>query len=143
MVEYGYLSLLGISFGAATILPLSSEVVFIGMLAAGFNPYWCLLWASVGNTLGGLTNYYFGYLGKEDWLTKICKLSPQKVQKVKDWVRVKGALTAFFSFLPGIGDLIPFLLGYMRANVHVVWVSMCIGKLFRYILLMTGTLALI
>ena len=41
MVEYGYLSLLGISFGAATILPLSSEVVFVGMLAAGFNPYWC------------------------------------------------------------------------------------------------------
>ena len=79
MVEYGYLSLLGISFGAATILPLSSEVVFVGMLAAGFNPYWCLFWASLGNTLGGLTNYYFGYLGKEDWLTRICKLSPQKV----------------------------------------------------------------
>ncbi len=142
-MEYGYLSLFGISFGAATILPLSSEVVFLGMIAAGFNPYLCLFGASLGNTLGGLTNYYFGYLGKEDWLTRICKLSPQKVEKIKHWVYVKGALMSFFSFLPGVGDVIPFLLGYMRANVHVVWVSMCLGKLLRYILLMTGALAII
>ena len=142
-MEYGYLSLFGISFGAATILPLSSEVVFLGMIAAGFNPYLCLFGASLGNTLGGLTNYYFGYLGKEDWLTRICKLSPQKVEKIKHWVYVKGALMSFFSFLPGVGDVIPFLLGYMRANVHVVWVFMCLGKLLRYILLMTGALAII
>ncbi|MDR3056600.1 MAG: DedA family protein, partial [Prevotella sp.] len=42
-VEYGYIGLFLASFLAATILPLGSEVVFAGLLAAGLNGWTCVL----------------------------------------------------------------------------------------------------
>ena len=68
-VEYGYIGLFLASFLAATILPFGSEVVFVGLIAAGLNGWSCVLIASVGNWLGGMTNYYLGHLGKVEWIT--------------------------------------------------------------------------
>jgi membrane protein YqaA with SNARE-associated domain len=45
---------------------------------------------------------------------------------------------AFFSFLPVVGDLIAIALGYMRANVYIVNVSMFAGKFARYAAIMYG-----
>ena len=50
-IEYGYVGLAVISFLAATILPVGSEVFFMAMIAAGYPAGWCLWWASLGNTL--------------------------------------------------------------------------------------------
>ena len=38
----------------------------------------------------------------------------------------------FFVFLPGIGDFIPVALGFLRANIWIVAVSMFLGKAIRY-----------
>jgi len=45
---------------------------------------------------------------------------------------------AFFCFLPAVGDIIAIALGYMRANVYIVNVSMLLGKFVRYVALMYG-----
>lgn len=137
--EYGYAGLLIISFLAATILPIGSEVFFMAMIAAGFNAWWCLWWATLGNTLGGMTNYYLGRLGKIEWVEKYFNINRNKMQKIQAWLQYKGALTAFLSFLPAIGDIIPFGLGYLRANGYVTAVSMFAGKLARYAVLIYGT----
>lgn len=118
-IEYGYVGLAVISFLAATILPVGSEVFFMAMIAAGYPAGWCLWWASLGNTLGGMTNYYLGRLGKTEWLEKHLKFSAAKMAGVQEQLRYKGALSAFFSFLPAVGDVIPFVLGYMRASGSV------------------------
>ena len=99
-IEYGYVGLAVISFLAATILPVGSEVFFMAMIAAGYPAGWCLWWASLGNTLGGMTNYYLGRLGKTEWLEKHLKFSAAKMAGVQEQLRYKGALSAFFSFLP-------------------------------------------
>lgn len=138
-MEYGYAGLLAIAFLAATILPIGSEVFFMAMIAAGFNAGWCLFWATLGNTLGGMTNYYLGRLGKTEWAEKYFKISRHRMQKIRAWLQYKGALTAFFSFLPAVGDVIPFVLGYMRANGYVTAAAMFAGKLGRYALLIYGT----
>ena len=78
-IEYGYVGLAVISFLAATILPVGSEVFFMAMIAAGYPAGWCLWWASLGNTLGGMTNYYLGRLGKTEWLEKHLKFSAAKM----------------------------------------------------------------
>jgi len=135
---YGYTGLFLASFLAATILPLSSEVVFAAMILAKFDPWLCLIIASVGNWLGGMTNYYLGRLGKTEWIEKYLKPDKKKFKKVEAWMQNKGAWTAFFSFLPAVGDLIALVLGLMRANVYIVNISMFLGKFLRYAVLFYG-----
>ena len=125
-IEYGYVGLAVISFLAATILPVGSEVFFMAMIAAGYPAGWCLWWASLGNTLGGMTNYYLGRLGKTEWLEKHLKFSAAKMAGVQEQLRYKG-------------DVIPFVLGYMRASGSVTAAAMFAGKLARYALLVWGT----
>ena len=45
----------------------------------------------------------------------------------------KGALMAFFAFLPFVGEAIAIALGFMRSNVMLTTSSMFAGKLIRYI----------
>lgn len=138
LVEYGYIGLFIASFLAATILPLGSEFVFAGLIAAGASGWGCVTVATVGNWLGGMTNYYLGHAGKIEWIEKYLKVKKDKIDKMQHWLEGKGAWMAFFSFLPVIGDLIALALGYMRANVYIVNISMFAGKLIRYILIMYG-----
>lgn len=137
-IEYGYIGLFIASFLAATILPLGSEVVFVGLIALGLDAWLCVAVASVGNWLGGMTNYYLGRLGKIEWIEKYLKVSKQQIDKMQQWLDKKGAFMAFFSFLPVVGDIIALALGYMRANVHIVNFSMFLGKFIRYVLIMYG-----
>ena len=60
---YGYAGLFVSSFISATVLPMSSEVVFSAFVVGKFNLLYCVLWASLGNFLGGMTGYYLGWLG--------------------------------------------------------------------------------
>ena len=45
------------SFLAATVVPFSSDALLVGMLVAGCDPIECLISATIGNWLGGLTSY--------------------------------------------------------------------------------------
>lgn len=137
-VEYGYVGLFIASFLAATILPFGSEFVFVTLVAFGLDPWTCTIVASVGNWLGGMTNYYLGKLGKIEWIEKYLKIKKERIDKIQRWLEGKGAAMAFFSFLPVVGDIIAVALGYMRANVYVVNISMFSGKFLRYVLIMYG-----
>ena len=119
LIAYGYIGVFIASFLAATILPFSSEVVLTGVLLAG-------------NFLGGMSCYWLGMLGKVEWIEKYLKLDPVKLQKVQDWIKGKGSWMGFFVFLPGIGDFIAVALGFLRANIWVVAISMFLGKAIRY-----------
>ena len=46
-----YLGLFAVAFLAATVLPAYSEVLFAGMLTAGYDPFGLWAWATAGNTL--------------------------------------------------------------------------------------------
>lgn len=132
LISYGYIGIFIASFLAATILPFSSEVVLSGVLLAG-SSYWpCMIAATFGNFLGGMTCYYLGMVGKIEWIEKYLKMNINKLHKVQNWLKGKGAWVGFLIFLPVVGDLIAVGLGFLRANVWIVAISMLIGKTFRY-----------
>ena len=57
------LSLFASSFLSATLLPGNSEVVLMLLLLAGVShPWWLVLIATIGNSLGGVTNVILGRL---------------------------------------------------------------------------------
>ncbi|MCH5328446.1 MAG: DedA family protein [Coprobacter sp.] len=136
--EWGYVGLFISAFLAGSLLPLSSEAVLGILLVADFNPYICLFTATAGNWLGGVTCFYIGYLGKMEWIEKYLRIKPEKLKKMQQRLQKEGSLIAFFTFLPGIGDLIIVGLGLMRANVLIVNISMFAGKFLRYYLLTEG-----
>lgn len=124
------------SFLAGSIIPFSSEVLFGSMMLAGFDPVACLISTSLGNTLGGMTCYYIGRLGKMEWMTKYLKVKEATLHKYTTFLHGKGAWMGFFAWLPYAGEAIAIALGFLRANTLIVLISMFIGKTLRYLIMM-------
>lgn len=121
---------------AGSIIPFSSELVLVALVEVGLNPITCVLAAALGNTVGGMTCYYMGHLGKTDWIKKYFKVKKEKVDRMEAFLQGKGALMAFFAFLPFIGEVIAITLGFMRSNIWLTTTSMFAGKLIRYIVML-------
>lgn len=131
------------SFLAGSIVPFSSEVLLGAVLLAGFDPTACLISTTLGNTLGGMTCYYIGRLGKTEWMIKYFKVKETTLHKYMRFLQGKGAWMGFFAWLPYAGEAISIALGYLRANTFIVVISMFIGKLLRYLVLMLLILGII
>lgn len=136
LIDWGYPGLFVSAMLAGSIVPFSSEIVLLGLVKLGLDPTLCIISATLGNTAGGMTCYYIGRLGRIDWIEKYFKVKREKLEKMKRFLQGKGALMAFFAFLPAIGEVISIALGYMRSNVWLTLTSMFAGKLIRYIILL-------
>ena len=136
LIDWGYLGLFISALLAGSIVPFSSELVMIALIKVGLSPVMCVLFATLGNTIGGMTCYYMGRLGNVVWIEKYFKVKKEKVDKMVNFLQGKGALMAFFAFLPAIGEVISIALGFMRSNIWLTVASMFAGKLIRYILLL-------
>ncbi len=135
--QWGYLGLFLAAFLAATILPFASEIVFTGViLTMGLDPWACVAVATIGNTLGGLTCYWIGYLGKQEWIEKYLRVQKEKLDKWITIMQKYGGWFAFFSFLPAVGDFIAIAAGFLRCRLWIVVAAMTLGKLGRYIIWM-------
>lgn len=139
LIEWGYLGLFIATFLAGSIVPFSSELVLSGLLAAGANSMGCLLAASAGNVLGGMTCYGLGRLGKPDWIEHYLRVKPEKLDRMTRFLHGKGAWMSFFTFVPLVGDLVAVGLGYLRANIWITVMGMTLGKTLRYLLWMQLT----
>ncbi len=135
-IAWGYPGLFISALVAGSILPFSSEAVMIILIKMGLDPTLCLLSASVGNTLGGMSCYWIGHRGKMEWIQKYLKINEQKLKKTSKFLQGKGALMAFFAFLPYIGEAIAIALGLMRSNIWLTTISMFAGKLLRYLVIL-------
>ncbi len=132
LTDWGYLGLFISALLAGSIVPFSSELVMGALVAMGLEPWLCVLAATLGNTLGGLTCYWLGRLGRIDWIEKYLGVKREKVERVQRFLQGRGALMAFFAFLPFVGEAIAVALGFMRSNLWLTTVSMFAGKLARY-----------
>ncbi len=131
------LGLIGLFIGAllaATIIPFSSDVLLIGVLAAGIPAIPAITVATLGNWLGGMISYYMGYIGKWEWVEKYLRVKHETLVKQKDKVDKYGATLALLSWLPLIGDVFAIALGFYRVNPKLCATYMLIGKCARFIL---------
>ena len=132
----GYLGLFLASFLAATVVPFSSEVIFSAMVFGGLAAWTCVFVATVGNWLGGMTGYYLGRLGKIEWIEKYLGVKKEKLDSFSSRMHKYGDWLPFFSFLPGIGDVIAVASGFFRSRWWWVSLSMLLGKFGRYVVWM-------
>ena len=80
------LGLLGLFIGtflAATVLPFSSDALYLGILAVTGDVWGCLAVGTLGNWLGSVVTYWMGWAGKWEWIEKWFKVKPETLEKQK------------------------------------------------------------
>lgn len=138
LINWGYWGMLVSAFLAGSFIPFSSEVVMSGLQAAGLDPIPLVIYGSIGNVLGSLFNYGVGRLGKMEWIEKYLHVKKEKLDQAERFMADRGARMGFFAFIPILGSAITIVLGLTRANIIISTISITIGKVLRYILLVYG-----
>ena len=140
--ELGYFGLFISSFLAATILPLSSEIVLSVLLLNEFDPKILLTVATIGNVLGAFTNYAIGFWGSKVVAQNILKISEDEFIKAKERFKKYGLYSLFFAWVPIIGDPLTVVAGVLRINILWFFILVASGKFIRYVIIIYATLQL-
>ena len=138
LTGYGYLGMLFAAFLAGSFFPFSSEAVMVALMATGLDPWQLVVYGTIGNVLGSCFNYEVGRLGKLEWVEKYLHVKKKDLDKAERFMAGRGAWMGFFAFFPVLGSAITIVLGFMRANIIISFISIAIGKFLRYLLLIYG-----
>ena len=128
-----YLWLFVSAFLAATLLPLSSEVFLIGLMATeNYNS--AVLWtmASLGNVAGSCINWTIGRFCLNWKGRRWFPISQDRLNTARKWFIRYGVWSLLLAWLPVIGDPLTFIAGIMRVKFHTFLTLVTIGKAGRY-----------
>tara|TARA_B100001287_G_scaffold34793_1_gene24651 strand:+ start:573 stop:1007 length:435 start_codon:yes stop_codon:yes gene_type:complete len=137
LIILSYFKLFLISFLAATVLPLSSEIVLTTMLLTNlFEKNLLLVFASLGNILGSVLNWY---LGKKINLYKDKKwfpVSAERLKKSQYYFNKYGLWSLLIAWVPIIGDPITLLAGVLNVRLSIFLFLVSISKISRYVFIL-------
>lgn len=139
--ELGYAGLFLAAFLAATILPLSSEVVLSALLIAGLSPVTLVMVATAGNVIGSLTNYALGRWAGAVVVRKWLRVSQDDFSRAERRFAKYGIFSLLFAWVPVIGDPLTVIAGVLRIRLDVFVVLVTAGKFLRYVVISYLTLA--
>ena len=130
--EYGFWGMGVLAFLSGSIVPITSEVLLVFFLSMGLNAVWLTLVATLGNTLGGVTCFFVGWLADKNRVIKMFKMTPRRMQRADRIIQRYGYWAAAISFVPVLGETLLVMLGIMRVSWWKVALVMAAGKLVRY-----------
>ncbi len=139
------LALVGLFFAAfiaATILPMQSEVVLVGLLLADIHSVTVLLLvATVGNVLGSVVNWILGRYITQFRDRRWFPANPQELERAEGWYHKYGRWSLLMAWAPFIGDPLTVVAGVLREPFWPFLVLVTISKAGRYLVLTAATLA--
>ncbi|MDH0304334.1 MULTISPECIES: DedA family protein [unclassified Pseudomonas] len=132
------------AFGAATLLPLQSEAVLVGLLLREPTAWATLLLvATLGNVLGSVVNWLLGraieHLRDRRWFpfsASQLERAQQRYQRYQRW----GQWSLLLSWMPVIGDPLTLIAGIMREPFWRFVLLVTLAKGGRYIVVTMITL---
>ena len=134
VVIISYLKLFLISFFAATILPFSSEIVLSTMLLTNlFEKKLLLIFASSGNILGSVFNWYLGKKINSYKNKKWFPVSIKQLQKSERYFNKYGLWSLLLAWVPIIGDPITLFAGVLKVRLSIFIFLVSISKISRYV----------
>ena len=136
-----YLGLFAAAFGAATLLPLQSEALLVGLLLNGQYGLWLLLAvATLGNVLGSLVNWWLGRGVERFKDRRWFPVSPTNLDRARRHYQRYGHWSLLLSWLPVIGDPLTLVAGVMREPLGRFLLIVTLAKGARYGVLALATL---
>ncbi|WP_339515817.1 YqaA family protein [Pseudomonas sp. RL_15y_Pfl2_60] len=138
-----YLGLFLSALGAATLLPLQSEALLVGLLLSHDYSVWLLLLAaSLGNILGSVINWWLGryieHFSQRRWFP----VKPQQLERAQAFYARYGRWSLLLSWAPVIGDPLTLVAGVMREPLWRFLLLVTLAKVARYGILTVITLNL-
>jgi len=131
--EYGLTTVFVVSLVSATLLPLGSEPAVFGLVKLNPDLFWpTMLVATAGNTIGGAITWWMGY-GAERAYEHLRHRKPAELHALR-WLERFGAKACLLSWLPGVGDPLCAVAGWLRFPFWPCVLYMTIGKFLRYVL---------
>ncbi|SEF02559.1 YqaA family protein [Pseudomonas migulae] len=136
-----YVGLFLAAFGAATLLPMQSEAVLVGMLLTDrYVASTLLAVATFGNVLGSTLNWMLGRsierLRHKRWFP----VRESKLEKAQQSYLRFGHWSLLLSWVPIIGDPLTVVAGVMREPFWSFLLIVTLAKGVRYLVLMAVTL---
>lgn len=135
---------------SATLLPLGSEPAVFGYVKLAPDMFWpAILVATVGNTIGGMIDWWMGHEARKAYIGYRRKhrlaggkdedLVHKHKHKLGDrwhiWMRRVGPPMLIMSWLPGFGDPLCTLAGWVRLPWKQCMLWMTAGKFVRYVVM--------
>lgn len=138
-----------ISLISATLLPLGSEPAVFAYVQVAPDMFWpAVLVATLGNTLGGTISYGMGAGAGAAWAAWQSQRPARPTRApggrwhglVTRWLGRLGPPALLLSWLPGVGDPLCAVAGWLRLAFWPCVAYMAIGKFLRYVILTTALL---
>jgi membrane protein YqaA with SNARE-associated domain len=123
----GLSSLFVVAFISATLLPMGSEPALFAFIKLDPTQYWWAIGvATVGNTLGGVVDYWMGW-GASGAV-------PRKGDgRYLRWFARLGPKAMVLAWLPVVGDPLCTVGGWLRLPFWPCVAWMALGKFLRYV----------
>lgn len=138
--EWGLVVLFVLCFLSSTLLPLSSEPALL--LYLGFYPehFWLgISLASLGNTLGGILNFWIGARTLEHLEHRQVQYPGiEQQKKISQCLQTYGAPLLLLSWIPVIGDPMCLVAGFLKLPAFSSALYIATGKFLRYLILGLG-----
>ena len=121
------------AFGAATILPFQSEIVFAALILGDAAPLWLIVTvASVGNTLGSVVNWVMGRWIEHFRHRRWFPMTEAQLDRAQGWYARWGVWTLLLSWAP-FGDGFTVIAGVMRTPLWLFAALVGTVKTLRYL----------
>ena len=133
--EFGLSTVFIVAFISATLLPLGSEPVVLGLVKLNPELFWAaIVVATVGNTLGGALDWWMGYAAH-----RVADKDQHSSHhgRAARWLEKLGPKACLLAWLPVVGDPLCAVAGWLKFPFWPCVGYMAIGKFLRY-LTMTG-----
>lgn len=118
---------------AATVVPFSSDALYIAVLSALKKPLACFIVATAGNWLGSVITYYVGRIAKWEWIEKWFKVKSETLEKQKSMVDRYGVWLALIAWVPIVGDVFVLALGFYKTPQIGTILLLLVGKAARFV----------
>jgi membrane protein YqaA with SNARE-associated domain len=131
-----YFGLFFAALGSATLLPLQSEALLVGLLLANAHAVWVLLTvATVGNVLGAVVNWSIGRSLERYRHRRWFPVKEHRLAQARRFYRRAGYWSLLLSWVPVVGDPLTLVAGLLH---EPLWRFLClvtIAKGGRYLVL--------
>jgi membrane protein YqaA with SNARE-associated domain len=138
--QHGLSTLFVVAFISATLLPMGSEPVLFGLVKLNPELFWpAIVVATAGNTIGGAISWWMGYEAHALTDKVQHKETTGNEARALRWLHALGPKACLLSWLPGVGDPLCAVAGWLRLPFWPCVAYMAVGKFARYVI-MTGAL---
>lgn len=139
-----YSGLFAAAFIAATLFPMQSEAVLVGLIVTDdYSVTALVVVASIGNTLGSAVNWLLGRGIERFRDRRWFPVKPAQLDRAIRWYGKFGRWSLLMAWLPIGGDALTVVAGVLKEPLWSFGILVFLGKLARYAAVAAATLSLI